>query len=68
MSKTRREKRKLKRLSTNPKFVKPYNAKVRRHNEGVRIQKAKNKKREVFLSLGVLGVAILIIIAKIWLN
>lgn len=43
MGKIRREKRKLKRLSNNPEYIKQYNKKVRKHNENVYLQRKRSK-------------------------
>ena len=62
MSKNRREKRKLARLSKNPNYIKPYNYKVRQHNKKVIEIKQKDRKLELGITLG------LIITTLVWIS
>jgi|LauGreDrversion4_2_1035121.scaffolds.fasta_scaffold51801_2 hypothetical protein len=62
MSKNRREKRKLARLSKNPNYIKPYNYKVRQHNGKIREFKLKDRKIELGLTLGI------IITTLVWIS
>lgn len=62
MSKNRREKRKLARLSKKPNYIKPYNYKVRQHNKKVTEVKQKDRKLELGITLG------LIITTLVWIS
>ena len=62
MSKNRREKRKLARLSKNPNYIKPYNYKIRQHNGKVIEVKKKDRKLELGITLG------LIITTLVWIS
>lgn len=66
MSKIRREKRKLKRLSENPKYIKQYNKKVKEHNQKVYMQRKQSKRFEYMVFAGILVVFCSILAYKLW--
>jgi hypothetical protein len=66
MSKIRREKRKLRRLSKNPEYIKNYNKKVRKHNESVYLQRKRAKRFEYMVFAVILVVFCGILVYKLW--
>jgi hypothetical protein len=66
MSKIRRQKRELERLSKKPTYIKKYNKKVRTHNEKVRNQKRMDKKQEIIISLVAIAILSGVIAYKLW--
>lgn len=66
MSKIRREKRKLKRLSNDPEYIKQYNRKVRKHNESVYLQRKRSKRFEYIIFSVILMGFCSILVYKLW--
>lgn len=68
MSRNRRERRKLAKLSTNPNFIKPYNHQVRLHNQKVVEVRKKDRKVEYYTFFVLLGIVFSVLCYKIWLK
>lgn len=66
MSRIRREKRELERLSRKPNYIKRYNGNVRKHNEKARNQRKKDKMFEYLTFFVVISVLISVISYKLW--